>query len=107
MKVFQGVTLTDGVNRNNDNIPLSTILDLYKRKWNKAIPMNIGHDSTRPIGYSTLTGLYLEPGKAYLTNNCVISESQEELNQVLGLVYANQSNFCEQHTEEIELLVKN
>ena len=106
MKVLQGVTLTDGINRNNDNIPLSTILDLYRREWNKPIPMNIGHDSTKTIGYSKLTGVYLEPGKAYLTNNCVFSDSQKELNQALELVYANQSNFCEQHTDDIELLVK-
>ncbi len=106
MKIYQGVTLSDGINRNNDNIPLNTILELYKTEWNSAIPMNIGHDSTRPIGYSKLTGVYLEPGKAYLTNNCAISESPEEFNQILKLVYTKYFNFCEQHSHDIELLVK-
>ena len=58
MEIYQGVAITDGVNRKNHILPLSTIIKSYRDSWNIAIPMNLGHDRTKPIGYTMLTGIY-------------------------------------------------
>ena len=78
MEVYQGVAMTDGLNRKKHFIPLSTILKAYRDTWDRMIPMNIGHDRTKPIGYTRLTGVYMEPGKAYVTNEGAIMETSEE-----------------------------
>ena len=41
---YQGVAITDGVNRKNHMLPLSTIIKAYRDSWNTVIPMNLGHD---------------------------------------------------------------
>lgn len=78
MEVYQGVAITDGLNRKNHFMLLSTILKAYRDAWDRPIPMNIGHDRTKPIGYTKLTGVYMEPGKAYVTNESAIMETSEE-----------------------------
>ena len=45
--------------------------------------MNLGHDRTKPIGYTMLTGIYMEPGKAY-----------------------DYKIFCEEHKKELDTLIE-
>lgn len=78
MEKYQGVAITDGVNRKNHILPLNAIIKAYRDTWNTVIPMNLGHDRTKPIGYTMLTGVYMEPGKAYVTNESAIMETDEE-----------------------------
>lgn len=59
-------------------MPLSTIIKAYHDSWNTAIPMNLGHGRTKPIGFTMLTGVYMKPGKAYVTNESAIMETKEE-----------------------------
>jgi len=49
---YQGVAITDGVNRKNHMMPISTIIKVYHDSWNTVIPMNLGHYRTKPIGYT-------------------------------------------------------
>ena len=35
-------------------------------------------DRTKPFGYTRLTGIYIEPGEAYVTNKAYAAESKEE-----------------------------
>lgn len=106
MEVYQGVAMTDGLNRKNHFIPLSTILKAYRDTWDRTIPMNIGHDRTKPIGYTRLTGVYMEPGKAYVTNEGAIMETTEEHEMLRKMIEVNDyQQFCEAHRDEIDSLV--
>ena len=78
MEKYQGVAMTDGINRKNHIFPLSAIIKAYHASWHTALPVNLGHDRTKPIGYTMLTGIYMEPGKAYVTNESAIMETKEE-----------------------------
>ncbi len=51
MEKYQGVAITDGVNRKNHILPLNSIIKAYRDTWNTVIPMNLGHDRTKPIGH--------------------------------------------------------
>jgi len=86
MNIYQGVAITDEVNRKNHVIPLSTIIKAYRDSWDTIIPMNLGHDRTKPIGYTCFTGIYMEPGKAYATNESAIVETDEEREKVRKMI---------------------
>lgn len=107
MEIYQGVAITDGVNRKNQMMPLSTIIKAYHESWNTAIPMNLGHDRTKPIGYTVLTGIYMEPGKAYLTNESKITTTKKENEKMCKMIKAyDYKMFCEDHKEELETLIE-
>lgn len=107
MESYQGVAITDGVNRKNHILPLSTIITAYHNSCDAAIPMNLGHDRTKPIGYTMLTGIYMEPGKAYVTNEVVIMETEEERKEMRKMIKAyNYKIFCEEHKGELDILIK-
>lgn len=100
-----GVAITDGKNRKNHIIPLRTLENAYHDSWNRIIPVHIGHDRTKPVGYSKMSGIYMEPGKAYGTNESAIIETEQENEQLLRfLSNYNYSVFCEEHKDEIEQL---
>lgn len=106
METYQGVAITDGVNRKNHVFPLNTIVNLYRDSWKVVIPMNLGHDRTKPIGYTILAGVYMEPGKAYLTNKSVIMETKEEHKALNEMIKAyDYKIFCEEHKKELDTLI--
>lgn len=107
METYQGVAITDGINRKNHIMPLSTIIKAYHDSWNTAIPMNLGHDRTKPIGFTMLTGIYMEPGKAYVTNESAIMETKEEHEKLHKMIDAyDYKIFCEEHKKELDTLIK-
>ena len=107
MKRYQGVAITDGKNRKNHIIPLSTIINSYGDTWSTCIPMNLGHDRTKPIGYTVLSGIYMEPGKAYLTNESAFIENDEEYEQLIEMIKSYDYNiFYTEHKKEIDILIK-
>lgn len=106
MEVYQGVAITDGVNRKNHILPLGTIINAYRDSWNNVLPMNLGHDRTKPIGYTKITGVYMEPGKAYVTNESAIMENKEEHEKLHQMIHDyDYKKFCEEHKEELDTLV--
>ena len=50
MEIYKGVAITDGKNRKNHIVPLSTLIKAYHESWNKPIPAYLSHDRTKPIG---------------------------------------------------------
>ena len=107
MEKYQGVAITDGINRKNHMLPLSTIIKAYRDSWDTVLPMNLGHDRTKPIGYTMLTGVYMEPGKAYLTNESAIAETDEEHEILRKMISAyDHKIFCEEHKNELDVLTK-
>ncbi len=107
MKIYKGVAITDGLNRKNHLMPLRTLLKAYRDVWNNAIPMNLGHDRTKPVGYTKLTGVYMEPGKAYVTNESAIMETNEE-HEAMHKMIKNYDYkvFREKHKEELDVLIE-
>ena len=65
MYAAKGVAITDGVNRINHIMPVSTIMNAYADSYKMPMIINLGHDRNKPIGYTLLDGIYFEPGKAY------------------------------------------
>ena len=107
MEKYQGVAMTDGINRKNHIFPLSAIIKAYHASWHTALPVNLGHDRTKPIGYTMLTGIYMEPGKAYVTNESAIMETKEEHKLMRKMISAyDYKIFCEEHKDELDTLTK-
>ena len=107
MEKYQGVAMTDGINRKNHIFPLSAIIKAYHASWHTALPVNLGHDRTKPIGYTMLTGIYMEPGKAYVTNESAIMETKEEHELMRKMISAyDYKIFCEEHKDELNTLTK-
>jgi len=105
MEICKGVAITDGKNRKNHIIPLYTIINAYHDAWNRSIPMNIGHDRTKPIGVTRMTGIFMEPGKAYVTNESLIMETPEEHKKLKQYIYTyDYEVFCKEHKSQIDEL---
>lgn len=107
MEKYQGVAMTDGINRKTHIFPLSAIIKAYHASWHTALPMNLGHDRTKPVGYTMLTGIYMEPGKAYVTNESAIMETKEEY-EIMQKMISSYDNkiFCVEHKNELDTLTK-
>ena len=107
MEKYQGVAMTDGINRKTHIFPLSAIIKAYHASWHTALPMNLGHDRTKPVGYTMLTGIYMEPGKAYVTNESAIMETKEEYEIMQKMISAYDNKiFCVEHKNELDTLTK-
>lgn len=107
MEKYQGVAMTDGINRKTHIFPLSAIIKAYHASWHTALPMNLGHDRTKPVGYTMLTGIYMEPGRAYVTNESAIMETKEEYEIMQKMISAYDNKiFCVEHKNELDTLTK-
>ena len=105
MIYYQGVAMTDGLNRKNHFFSFNTVIKSYHEAWNKPMPMNLGHDRSKPIGFTKLTGIYIEPGKAYVTNEACAAEKKDEFEQISHFIRAyDQKIFCAEHKEELDKL---
>jgi len=87
MKTFNGVACTDEVNLYDQIFSLTAMVNAYEKQWIEAIPSFANHNHTKSIGYTRLTGIYIEPGKAYLTNAMTIGENEEEEKHIRNYNY--------------------
>ena len=78
-----GVALTDQVNRYNERVIPKAILECYSRTWEDKKPVTMNHDRTKPIGWSYLGGIFIEPGIMYQTIKSEVVETQIERNELL------------------------
>ena len=78
MLLARGIAMSDGVNRKGHCITLKGILDAYKKNWNLGLPVGLNHDRTKFVGWNYFTGIYLEPGKAYVMQEMNVPETEEE-----------------------------
>jgi len=74
----RGIAMSDGLNRKNHYFSLNSIINAYEDVWEKGTPSNLNHDRTKFIGWNYITGIFMEPGKAYVTNEMIIPETDEE-----------------------------
>lgn len=78
MLEFTGSAMTDQVNLYNEKFPLPTILSAYEQVWDEGVPSFLNHDHRKHIGWTKLSGIYLEPQTAVLTNTIFVGETDEE-----------------------------
>lgn len=75
---FGGILCTDELNKYNERIPISTMLDIYEKQWNKPIASCANHDRTKAIGKIEMNGIVAVPNYSYLTNYFYIPENDDE-----------------------------
>ena len=78
MIIANGTAANDRVNKYGEILLQEAIFTAYERQWRDVLPCNVNHDSTRRIGCSRLSGIFIEPGATYLTNQVLLPESDAE-----------------------------
>lgn len=78
MLEFSGVGLTDEVNLYKHKFTLKAIHSGYLDVWEEGVPSYFNHDHRKHLGWTKLSGIYLEPHTAYLTNKLLVGETDEE-----------------------------
>lgn len=108
MKTYTGVAITDGLNRKNHFLPTESLINAYEDAWRFGVPTNVGHDSTKFIGWTQLSGMYFEPGKSYVTNRLLLPETDEDkkLLQTYSAAYHIEKYVKERKADYDSLLAK-
>ena len=60
MITFSGIVATDQPNRYNEIFPLQAMFNSYSSQWNDILPSFANHDHTKSIGYSRISGIFLQ-----------------------------------------------
>jgi len=87
MLEFSGVGLTDEINLYGHKFSIEGMYSSYEDIWEEGIPSFLNHDHRKHLGWTKLSGLYLEPHKAYLMNSIMIGESEAERSKLQKLSY--------------------
>jgi len=104
MKIYKGIAGTDGENRNNICVPFMALLNAYDEYPLSGIPSNLGHDSTKPIGWTYIDGIYIEPGKSYIINSLNMADSPEDQKWLRYKIGARYQDFLNNNNDDIERL---
>lgn len=106
MIIANGTAANDRVNKYGEILLQEAIFTAYERQWLDVLPCNVNHDSTRRIGCSRLSGIFIEPGATYLTNQVLLPESDAEKAKVDAIVRkAYVSTTEKEHGHEFEHLI--
>lgn len=104
MKVYKGIAGTDGENRNNTYVPFMSLLNAYDEYPLSGVPSNLGHDSTKPIGWTYIDGIYIEPGKAYIINSLYVPDAPEDQKWLRYKIASRYQDYLNDNHEDIERL---
>lgn len=75
---FSGVGVTDEVNLYDQRFTLRALYSAYEDIWNEGVPSFFNHDHRKHLGWTKLSGIYLEPHTAYVTNTIYVGENENE-----------------------------
>ena len=78
MIIANGTVANDRVNKYGERLLPEAIFSAYHQQWMDVFPYTVNHDSTRRIGSSRISGIFIEPGATYLTNQMLIPENDAE-----------------------------
>ena len=78
MFTFKGIAVTDKTNLYNEKFTLQAMYSAYEKQWNDIFPSFANHDHKISIGFSKLTGIYIDAQMAYMTNSLTIGENEDE-----------------------------
>ena len=108
MITFSGIVATDQPNRYNEIFPLQAMFNSYSSQWNDILPSFANHDHTKSIGYSRISGIFLQPKIAYLLNEMSFGENDEDYSRIKKYNYNYLYKKCiNDNKEKYELLEKN
>ncbi|MBR3242722.1 MAG: hypothetical protein IKF90_08510 [Parasporobacterium sp.] len=110
MLAVHGIACDDTINKYNERIPLSTMIDMYKKQWSDRFPFSVNHDHTKTIGYSRIDGVYFDPSRAVVVTSSFIPENEEELKQMKALLSVkpkNEEQYKSLHAELSNYIIGN
>ncbi|MHB1196916.1 MAG: hypothetical protein ACYC0A_08765 [Lutibacter sp.] len=91
MKKSFSILNSNRVNKYGYLIPISVMEDMIWMKATEGVPMYIGHDMHRPIGCMIPFALYFEPKLVRSIGLSLLSETDEESEQILD--FKNYSSY--------------
>ncbi len=83
MKELTGVFLTDGVSRSGERFTVPALEDMLWLSYRKGNPSNVSHDIHRPIGWSSVSSLYVSHEMTYVLGKMYLPESESEFDEVM------------------------
>lgn len=83
MKELTGVFLTDGVSRSGERFTIPALEDMLWLSYRKGNPSNVSHDIHRPIGWSSVSSLYVSHEMTYVLGKMYLPESESEHDEVM------------------------
>ena len=83
MKELTGVFLTDGVSRSGERFTIPALEDMLWLSYRKGNPTNVSHDIHRPIGWSSVSSLYVSHEMTYVLGKMYLPESESEHDEVM------------------------
>lgn len=96
MKELTGVFLTDGVSRSGERFTIPALEDMLWLSYRKGNPSNVSHDIHRPIGWSSVSSLYVSHEMTYVLGKMYLPESESEHDEVMRA----RTNFLNNHIIE-------
>lgn len=87
MFTCKGIAVTDEINLYNEKFTLQAMYSAYEKQWDDIFPSFANHDHKISIGFSKLTGIYLDSQMAYMTNSTTIGENEDEEKQIHDVNY--------------------
>lgn len=87
MKKLKGICVTNEVNLYNEKIPEKALVNNYNHQWGQPIPSFANHNHTKAVGYTVLSGLFIEPHLMYVLNSMFIPENEEDEKAVQSFCY--------------------
>ena len=106
MIIANGTVANDRVNKYGERLLPEAIFSAYLQQWMDVFPYTVNHDSTRRIGSSRISGIFIEPGATYLTNQMLIPENDAEKAKVDGQVRKSYVSRTEkEHGRDFERLM--
>ena len=88
MLTCKGISVTDEINLYNEKFTLQAMCHAYEKQWDDIFPSFANHNHKVSIGFSKLTGIYIDSQIAYMTNAMSIGENQEEEKQIQDVNYS-------------------
>lgn len=83
MKELTGVFLTDGVSRSGERFTVPALEDMLWLSYRRGNPSNVSHDVHRPIGWSSVSSLYVSHEMTYVLGKMYLPESESEHEEVM------------------------
>lgn len=78
MQELYGTIANDLINKYNEKLTIGAMVGSYQAQWQDLLPMAVNHDHRRFIGWTQLSGIFLEPGTTHLTNVSFLPETEED-----------------------------
>lgn len=84
---LRGICITNELNRYNHKFTESSLVENYDQQWGQPLPSFANHNHTKAIGYTTLSGIFIEPHFMCLQNSLFVPETEKDEEEVKSFCY--------------------